>query len=108
MTFDIEGEYDEKVFKDLPLFSASEEFPELVLEMKKDQEPIEKILVAYWVFSDEMQKKVGINHNSYFDYSLDKQREIIETLISKGLKVMVYKNDKNLVILVDNKMFRQR
>jgi len=69
---------------------------------------MKKILVVYWKERDLIPY---YNHNDEFEYSIEKQSEIIQKLIINGLSVMVRPNmgnDKDtLLIYIDNGRFGQ-
>ena len=63
------------------------------------------IVVAYWhgKFSE-----LNYEHNSEFDYSVEKRNEIIDDLISKGFSVMLKPGKDRLIIWIDNGRFGQK
>ena len=68
----------------------------------------ETIGVSYWVPSAEIEKFVGIKHGTSYEYSIEKQREIIDGALSKGLSTMLRPlPGKTLLILIDKGRFRQ-
>lgn len=69
----------------------------------------DSIVVFYWVRSKSMEEKVGIPHNTIYEYSLEKQREISELALEKGYHVMLRPGMKNtLLIAIDDRRFTQR
>ena len=68
----------------------------------------ERISVGYWVPTPEIEKIVGIKFNTSYEYSIEKQREIVDLALSKGLSIMLrILSNKTLLILIDKGRFRQ-
>ncbi len=64
------------------------------------------IIVAYWMGTKSSSMK--IEHKTVFEYSLKKRNEIIKLVLENKLQVMMYKNNDQLVMWIDNGRFRQR
>ena len=66
----------------------------------------ESIGVSYWVPSADIEKFVGIKHGTCYEYSIEKQREIVDHALSKGLSIMLRPlPGKMLLILIDKGRF---
>jgi hypothetical protein len=69
---------------------------------------MKKIIVTYWKERDLIPY---FEHNSVFDYSVEKQNEIVQIIIERGLSVMLRPNmgnDKDtLLIYIDKGRFGQ-
>jgi hypothetical protein len=69
---------------------------------------MKKIVVAYWKERDLIPY---FEHNSEFEYSVEKQSEIVNIIIERGLSVMVRPNigtyQDTLLIYIDKGRFRQ-
>jgi gamma-glutamyl:cysteine ligase YbdK (ATP-grasp superfamily) len=69
---------------------------------------MKKIVVVYWKEHDLIPY---FEHNSEFEYSVEKQSEIVQIIIERGLSVMVRPNmghDKNtLLVYIDKGRFGQ-
>ena len=63
------------------------------------------ITVAYW--SKFFYDITGIEHNTRYEYSIEKRNEIIDLVLDKGLNIMIQQLDTTLVMWIDNKRFRQ-
>ena len=68
---------------------------------------MKKIYVHYWYIKIP---DVDIEHGAEYDYTLEKQNEITDMVLSKGYQVMmlVEKKSGDLWIWIDNGIFRQR
>lgn len=66
--------------------------------------------VSYWRSMVELE---GIKHNTTFEYSLEKQREITEKALDSGYNVMIRlmpvidRDEPNVTILIDLGRFTQ-
>lgn len=69
---------------------------------------MKKIVVAYW---KEHNLIPYFEHNSEFEYSIEKQSEIVQIIIERGLSVMVRPNmgtyQDTLLIYIDKGRFGQ-
>jgi gamma-glutamyl:cysteine ligase YbdK (ATP-grasp superfamily) len=69
---------------------------------------MKKIVVTYW---KEYNLIPYFEHNSEFEYSVEKQSEIVQIIIERGLSAMVRPNmghDKNtLLVYIDKGRFGQ-
>lgn len=69
---------------------------------------MKKIVVAYW---KEHNLIPCFEHNSEFEYSIEKQSEIVQIIIERGLSVMVRPNmgtyQDTLLIYIDKGRFTQ-
>jgi gamma-glutamyl:cysteine ligase YbdK (ATP-grasp superfamily) len=69
---------------------------------------MKKIVVVYWKEHDLIPY---FEHNSEFEYSVEKQSEIVQIIIERGLSAMVRPNmghDKNtLLVYIDKGRFGQ-
>ena len=69
---------------------------------------MKKIIVAYWKGRDLIPH---IEHNSEYEYTIDKQNEIIQTILEHELSVMIRPNMGNnkdiLLIYIDEGRFGQ-
>jgi len=67
--------------------------------------------VSYWRAG--IGRVEGLKHNTTFDYSLEKQREITEMALDKGFNVMIRlmpvidRDEPNVTILLDRGRFTQ-
>ena len=66
---------------------------------------MKKIIVAYW---HDRIKELPYEHNSEFEYSLEKRNEIIDDLLSKNVSVMLRPSETQLIIWIDKGRFGQR
>ena len=75
----------------------------------KELKMFDRIVVAYWVPTESIQKTVGIPHNHMEYYSKERRNEIIDKALDNKLHVMLKHGAKNhLIIYIDNMYFRQR
>ena len=69
---------------------------------------MKKIVVAYWKEHDLIPY---FEHNCEFEYSVEKQNEIVQIIIERGLSVMVRPNmgtyQDTLLIYIDKGRFGQ-
>ena len=69
---------------------------------------MKKIVIAYW---KEHNLIPYFEHNSVFEYSIEKQSEIVQIIIERGLSVMVRPNmgtyQDTLLIYIDRGRFGQ-
>jgi len=70
---------------------------------------ITKIIVAYWhPATIETERKLGIKHLSEYPYSKKKFNSLVHKIIENGWNIQTNKNDKTIILYIDNKRFRQR
>lgn len=62
-------------------------------------------MIGYW---HGKFKDLDYDQNEQFEYSLEKQREIVDNLLLKGYSVMLRPVKDNLIIYIDNGRFGQR
>ncbi len=67
---------------------------------------MKSIIVVHWM--GNKTSSIGIEHNTQFAYSLKKRNEIINLALKNKLQIMIYANNDQLVMWIDNGKFRQR
>jgi hypothetical protein len=69
---------------------------------------MKRILISYW---REINLIDGLLHNSKFEYSIEKQNEIIQLILNNGLSVMLRpnqcENNNTLIIYISKNKFNQ-
>ena len=65
------------------------------------------ITVIYW-HSPSLEKDVGIQNKTEYEYSIEKRNEIIDRILNVGLNVMILQNKEYMTIAIDNGRFMQR
>lgn len=65
---------------------------------------MKKIYIYFWKRQNSVN---GYKHGAEFDYSIKKQHEIIDHIISCGENIMLIQKEDSLIIWIDNKNFKQ-
>ena len=66
-----------------------------------------KISITYWLGASQF-RNLKYKHDEEINYTLDKQTEIINDLISNGLNIMIRPLPHHLMIYIDDKGFQKR
>ena len=69
---------------------------------------MKRILILYW---KEINLISNLIHNSEFEYSIEKQNEIIQIILNNGLSVMLRpnqcENNDTLIVYISKNKFNQ-
>lgn len=66
---------------------------------------LKKIIVGYW---HSFIPEAGFKHQEEFEYSTDKRNEIIDTLLAKGLSILLRPQAGFITIWISKTGFGQR